>query len=47
MIESPDDLAEKNGTLVHIGECEQKWGSAYSPADADNETDEEALDEAA
>jgi len=47
MIESPDEVAEKDGTLVHIGECEQEWGSAYNAADADNETDEEAPDEAA
>src|SRR5204863_234138 len=38
--------AEKDGTLVHAGECEQEWSSAYNAAD-DNETDEEALDEAA
>jgi hypothetical protein len=47
MIESADDAAERDGTLVHAGECEQQWGSAYNAADADNETDEEALDEAA
>jgi ParB/RepB/Spo0J family partition protein len=46
MIESPDYATEKDGTLVHIGECEQEWGSAHSAAD-DDETDEEALDEAA
>ena len=46
MIESADAAAEKDGTLVHAGDCEQQWGSAYNAAD-DNETDEEALDEAA
>ena len=28
MIESADDAAEKDGTLVHAGDCEQQWGSA-------------------
>jgi ParB/RepB/Spo0J family partition protein len=46
MIESADDAIEKDGTLVHAGDCEQQWGSAYNAAD-DAETDEEALDEAA
>jgi hypothetical protein len=46
MIESADAAAEKEGTLVHAGDCEQQWGSAYSAAD-DGETEEEALDEAA
>jgi ParB/RepB/Spo0J family partition protein len=46
MIETANDAAEKDGTLVHAGDCEQQWGSAYNAADA-NETDEEALDEAA
>ena len=46
MIESADDASEKEGTLVHAGDCEQQWGSAYNAAD-DDETDEEALDEAA
>src|SRR4051812_15537574 len=41
-IESTDDAAGKDGTLVHAGDCEQQWGSA-----GDDETDEEALDEAA
>jgi len=45
-IESSDDAIEKDGTLVHAGDCEQKWGSAYNAAD-DDETNEEALDEAA
>jgi ParB/RepB/Spo0J family partition protein len=34
MIESADDAAEKEGTLVHAGDCEQQWGSAH-------ETDED------
>ena len=29
MIESADEAAEKDGTLVHVGDCEQQWGSAY------------------
>jgi ParB/RepB/Spo0J family partition protein len=28
-ITSPDDAAEKHGSLVHTGDCEQQWGSAY------------------
>ena len=28
-IESADDAAEKDGSLVHAGDCEQQWGSAY------------------
>jgi ParB/RepB/Spo0J family partition protein len=47
MIESADDAAEKDGTLVHAGECEQQWGSAYNEAEADHDTDREAPDEAA
>jgi len=47
MIESTDDAAEKDGTLVHAGECEQQWGTADDAAEADHDTDEEALDEAA
>ena len=46
MIESADDAIEKDGTLVHAGDCEQQWGSAYDAAD-DDESDEEAHDEAA
>jgi hypothetical protein len=46
MIESADAAAEKEGTLVHAGDCEREWGSAHGAAD-DNEPDEEALDEAA
>jgi ParB family transcriptional regulator, chromosome partitioning protein len=26
-IASPDDAAEKHGSLVHTGDCEQQWGS--------------------
>jgi ParB family chromosome partitioning protein len=47
MIESADEAAEKDGILVHAGECEQQWGSAYDETDPDDETGEEALDEAA
>jgi hypothetical protein len=34
MIESADDATEKDGTLVHAGDCEQQWGSG-------SETDED------
>jgi hypothetical protein len=47
MIETPEEAAERNGSLVHVGDCEQQWGSASDEADAESETDEEALDEAA
>ena len=47
MIESADEAAEKDGSLVHAGDCEQQWGSADDEAEAESETDEEALDEAA
>ena len=43
MIESAEEAAEKDGTLVHVGDCEQQWGSAYDNAD----DSEEALEEAA
>ena len=43
MIESPEQAAEKDGTLVHAGDCEQQWGSASD----DSDDPEEALDEAA
>ena len=43
MIESAEEAAEKDGTLVHVGDCEQQWDSAYGDAD----DPEEALDEAA
>ena len=45
MIESAEKAAEKDRTLVHVGDCEQQWGAhdeAYDPNDP-----EEALDEAA
>ena len=47
MIESADDAIEKDGTLVHAGDCEQQWGSAHDEADAESANGEEALDEAA
>ena len=47
MIESADEAVEKDGGLVHAGDCEQQWGSAYNEAEAESETDEEALNEAA
>ena len=46
MIESADEAAEKDGSLVHAGDCEQQWGSAYDDSTTTT-TDEEALDEAA
>ena len=36
MIESADDAVEKHGTLVHLGDCEQEWGSAYDDSDDPN-----------
>ena len=33
MIESAEEAAEKDGTLVHAGDCEQQWGSAYDEPD--------------
>ena len=37
-ISSPDEAAEKHGSLVHKGDCEQEWGSAYDePEDPDEE----------
>lgn len=47
MIDTADEATEKDGTLVHAGDCEQQWGSAHDEADAESENDEEALDEAA
>ena len=44
---TPKGALLSHGSLVHAGDCEQQWGSAYNAADSDNETDEEALDEAA
>jgi hypothetical protein len=32
-ITSPDDAAEKHDSLVHTGDCEQQWGSAYDDSD--------------
>jgi hypothetical protein len=32
MIEKPDEAAEKDGTLVHIGTCQKEWSSAYDRA---------------
>jgi hypothetical protein len=32
-ITSPADAAEKHGSLVHKGDCEQQWGSAYDESD--------------
>ena len=39
-ITSADDAAEKHGCLVHKGDCEQQWGSAYDEAD---DADEEPI----
>jgi hypothetical protein len=36
-ITSPADAAEKHGSLLHKGDCEQQWGSAYESADLDEE----------
>jgi hypothetical protein len=45
MIESAAAAAEKHGQLVHAGDCEQQWGSAYDEeADHYQEQDEEAFD---
>src|SRR5262249_36095176 len=38
-IDSPDAAVEKDGTLVHVGDCEREWGSAYE-ADEDAEDSE-------
>jgi hypothetical protein len=46
MIESAEQAAEKDGTLVHVGDCEQEWGSAYDDSEEPPDP-EEALDEAA
>jgi ParB/RepB/Spo0J family partition protein len=37
LVESPDAAAEKHGTLVHKGDCEQRWGSAADPDSDDPE----------
>ncbi len=39
LITSTEDAAEKHGSLVHRGDCEQQWGSATDERD---EPDEEA-----
>ena len=46
MIETADDAAEKGGTLVHVGDCEQQWGSADDEHD-ENPSEAEALEDAA
>ena len=33
-IKSPDDGAEKHGSLVHRGDCEQQWGSEADEEEA-------------
>jgi ParB family chromosome partitioning protein len=38
-IASPEDAAEKHGSLIHRGECEDQWGSAQDETD---DADEEA-----
>jgi hypothetical protein len=43
MIESAAEAAEKDGTLVHLRDCEQQWGSAED----DSDDPEEELEEAA
>ena len=42
MIESAEEAAEKDGTLVEIGDCEQQWGSADDSPDDPEEAFEEA-----
>jgi hypothetical protein len=42
IIESPEQSAEKDGILVHVGECEQQGGSAYDDSDDPGEALEEA-----
>ncbi len=39
-ITSPADAAEKHGSLVHTGDCEQQWGSAYDESDDPDEEPE-------
>jgi len=36
-IDSAEDAAERDGTLVHAADCQQQWGSAYDDADDDSE----------
>ena len=33
-IESADDATEKDGVLVHSGDCERQWGSATDDEEA-------------
>ena len=37
LIESPEAAVEMHGSLVHAGDCEREWGSAYSPDEHDDE----------
>jgi ParB family chromosome partitioning protein len=46
MIETADDAVEKEGTLVHAGDCEQQWGSADDEQE-ESASEAEALDDAA
>lgn len=39
-IASPEDAAEKLGSLVHRGDCEAQWGSAHEEGDAPDEEGE-------
>lgn len=39
LIETPEAAAEKHGTLVHAGDCEQQWGSSYESDDDPAETE--------
>jgi leucine-zipper of insertion element IS481 len=36
-ITTPEDAAEKHGSIVHKGDCAQQWGSAYDEADEEAE----------
>lgn len=36
-IESSEAAAEKHGSLVHAGDCEREWGSAYDADDDDEQ----------
>jgi len=33
LIESPEAAVEKYGTLVHAGDCEERWGAVREEAD--------------
>jgi hypothetical protein len=46
MIETADAAAEKEGTLVHAGGCEQQWGGADDEHD-ESQTEAEDLEDAA